>query len=216
MSGKEKNGEEKKYTVVDRRWALDEQALVEETTEASDTAEEPVTTTETQDDGIFAERTQEADHDRDPRVEDAIRVVFGAIREQALGALGLLISKDRRTEPDMDRATAITKIFSSLADRFVGRLADIGLVETDRPEPSLEEVVAFCINVMQGQVYIRMGLIANPATGLLSKDLEQAKLGVDFCDALMEQVRPFLSAAVSKQIEGAVADMKLNFVNQCR
>jgi len=215
MSGKEKNEEQKKYTVVDRRWALDEQAPAEETTEARDGAEE-LKADESQSAETFDEETQEAGPGREPRIEDAIRVVFGAIREQALGALGLLISKDRRTQPDIDRATTITKIFSSLADRFAGRLADIGLVETDRPEPSLEEVVAFCINVMQGQIYIRLGLIANPATGLLAKDLEQAKLGVDFCDALLEQVRPILNPSVTKQIEGAVADMKLNFVNQSK
>ncbi len=205
----DKGEEKKKYQVVDRRHNYDEEAPAE-----PEPAQEPAEASA--DEAELEEQFDEAGEEprRELRIEDAMRLALSAVREQALFALGLLISKQRRAEPDMDRAMKVSKIFSQLADKFSANLEDAGLMESDRPEPSLDEIAAFCFNLLQGQVFVYMGLIANPATGLISKDLAQAKLGIDFCTALLEAVRPELNPNVAKQIEGALADMQINFVQQ--
>lgn len=205
----DKSEEKKKYQVVDKRYNYDEEAPAE-----PEPAQEPAEASA--DEAELEEQFDEAGEEprRELRIEDAMRLALSAVREQALFALGLLISKQRRAEPDMDRAMKVSKIFSQLADKFSANLEDAGLMESDRPEPSLDEIAAFCFNLLQGQVFVYMGLIANPATGLISKDLAQAKLGIDFCTALLEAVRPELNPNVAKQIEGALADMQINFVQQ--
>ncbi|MFA6451297.1 MAG: DUF1844 domain-containing protein [bacterium] len=211
----QKNDEKKKYTVVDKRWADDEAVPAEETAAAEQPAPQVAEAQDTPEPGSVepgAQDEEEAGERREMRIEDAIRVALGAVREQALFALGLLIAKNRRPEPDAERALKVAKIFNAMADRFVGPLTDIGLSEGERPEPSLEEIVVFCINLMQGQIFMFLGLIANPASGLITKDLKQAKLGIDFCVALFELTRADLSPAVAPQIEAALADLQINFV----
>ena len=221
MADQKNENEKKKYTVVDKRWADDEAAPAAEASPAkTEPAPRPAAQSqpvEAEPEGDFdmggAEEGEEGGR-REVRIEDAIRVALGAVRDQALFALGLLISKTRRSEPDMDQALKITKLFSALADRFGGPLMDAGLSEGDRPEPSLDEIIVFCLNLMQGQVFMYLGLIANPATGLITKDLIQAKLGIDFCVALYEQMKTEINPAVAKQVETMLADLQINYVQQ--
>jgi len=221
MADQKNEGEKKKYAIVDKRWSDDDAAPAAEAA-AAETEPAPKPAAESQADaaepgaGFESGDAEEGEEGarREVRIEDAIRVALGAVREQALFALGLLLSKTRRTEPDMDQALKVTKLFSALAEKFAAPLLDAGLSEGDRPEPSLEEIVIFCLNLMQGQVFMYLGLIANPATSLITKDLKQAKLGIDFCVALFEQTRGDINPAVAKQIEPMLADLQINYVQQ--
>ena len=208
MADQKNEDEKKKYSVVDRRWKEGGDEAADDTG-AAEAAEESATAP-----GGGSNGVEEEDYgpQREPRIEDAIRFSLNAIREQVFFALGLLISGSRRSEPDIDRALRITKLFSSLADRFAGPLTDVGLNEVERKDPTLEDILDFCFNVMQGQIFVRLGLIANPATGLITKDPDQAKLGVDFCAALLEQARPLLNPAAAKKLEGLLADLQINYV----
>jgi len=145
-------------------------------------------------------------------IEDAIRYSLNVIREQVFFALGLVISGNRATEPDFERTRQVVEIFSKLTDRFAGQLASQSPEESESRLPSLEDSIVFCFNLIQSQVFMYLGLIADPATGQVRKDIEQAKTGVDFAAAMLEAVRPVTAPSTLRLLEGLVADLKINFV----
>ena len=59
-----------------------------------------------------------------------------------------------------------------------------------------------------------LGLVPHPSTGLIAKDLDQARLGVDFCTALLDNIRLIVDKSLVRQFEGVVADLQINFVSQ--
>ncbi|HOX28077.1 MAG TPA: DUF1844 domain-containing protein [bacterium] len=193
-----------KYKVVDKRgvFADDEPAAAEEKSENAEAAPD-------------MEQDQGAPKD-EPRIEDAIRIAIGSIREQAFFSLGLIMSKNRRREPDIDKTLKIVGMFSKLSDKFSDRISGGAYSEADQPEPEIEDIVKFCFNILQGQVFVRMGLIANPVSGQITKDLAQAKLGIDFCSTLIDAVEGSVDGDLIRQLRAAVSEMQINFVNQSK
>lgn len=213
MDSDKQNDSEKQYRVVDRRGKYaDDQTQDKEPSEASadpddsEPADAGGQSSQGEADGTAAGGSPE------PRIEDAIRYSLNVIREQVFYALGLIISKERAVEPDMDRVGEITRIFLSLADRFAGLLSSGETSEANRPAPSLEDTLNFCFNLIQGQVLMYLGLIPNPVTGQAGKDRVQAKMGVDFCAALLEAARPLIEPEKVRRFEGYVAELKMAYV----
>jgi hypothetical protein len=206
MNDEKRQDEDRRYRVVDRRgkFADDEPAAGPEKNMGREEAAPPP-----RDDS----RNDEApENTPEPKIEDAIKYSLGIIREQVLFALGLIMSKNRISEPDYDRVKEVVRIFSDIAGRFADPVFSSGADEAMQPPPSLSDAVAFCFNLIQGQTYMHLGLIANPVTGEAKKDIAQAKVGVDFCDAILESARPALDPDTARKLGAMVADLKINFV----
>lgn len=93
-------------------------------------------------------------------------------------------------------------------------------------EPSLEEEVAGLppidvhtllksfIGMLGAQAWQYMGLVKNPATGNVEKDMAQAKAAIDAVAALAAQLEGKISAAESEELRGMISDLRINFVRQ--
>ena len=215
MDEQGKTTEKKKYSVVDKRFDIDEiePADAPPPPPAPPAAEQAPPEPEAAADAGDAAQGEDDRQERDYRIEDAVRLALGTIREQALFALGLIIKKNRSPKQNMDKIARITKIFNELSDKFADVLAAEGAAEPDQPEPTIQEVVIFIFNMLNGQVMMHLGLIPNPVTNLSVRDLSQAKLGIDFCAALLEAARSEVDPALAKQLEAVISEMRMAFVN---
>jgi len=61
---------------------------------------------------------------------------------------------------------------------------------------------------------IDMGLIANPATRLVAKDLPQARLAINCVAALIEHLSPLAPPAERDALQQMVTELRLHFVRQ--
>ena len=72
----------------------------------------------------------------------------------------------------------------------------------------------WCIGLLSAQAWQWLGLTADPASGAVNKDLDQAQLCIDSVAALVEKLAPKVEPAERRELETLVSNLRLNFVNQ--
>jgi hypothetical protein len=88
--------------------------------------------------------------------------------------------------------------------------------ETPPPETDLtiSDLVRIFILELQTRALIHMGLVPNPATRLVAKDLSQARLAINSMAALIEQLSPLATATERDELQQLLASLRLHFVRQ--
>jgi len=71
----------------------------------------------------------------------------------------------------------------------------------------------FC-GLLASRAWVDMGLLAHPVEGKVSRDLEGARLAIDALNALLGVLRGRVDPAETREMERALADLRLNFVKQ--
>lgn len=80
--------------------------------------------------------------------------------------------------------------------------------------PSVQDRILMCIEILHQGAWIAMGLIANPVTGKIERDLAQARMAIDSVAFLAEKVEGDLDEATRREIKRVVSDLQMNFVRQ--
>lgn len=78
-------------------------------------------------------------------------------------------------------------------------------------------LVAYVIGLIASDAWQRLGLIPDPATGKVVKDLKQARFAIDSVAALvdvMDRSDIGLPVELRRDLQRALADLRLNFVEQ--
>ncbi len=78
----------------------------------------------------------------------------------------------------------------------------------------VEDLVRVFIAELHARAWIHMGLVVNPATNLVAKDLAQARLAIDCIGGLVEQIAPAAAKPERDEMERMLADLRINFVGQ--
>jgi hypothetical protein len=89
--------------------------------------------------------------------------------------------------------------------------------ETERAEPL--DVYSLCkwfITMLSGNAFVWMGLVKNPGTGRVEKDLAQAKIAIDLCEHLAKHVQDKVDADEKQRLDNLLSDLRINFVNQSK
>ena len=81
---------------------------------------------------------------------------------------------------------------------------------------TLQDLVRFFIAELHARAWVHMGLVVDPVTKQLGKDLPQAQLAIDCVASLIERLTPFLEHAERDHLEGMLADLRINYVRQSR
>jgi len=88
----------------------------------------------------------------------------------------------------------------------------------ERPETAepldTKGLLQWCISLFAANAWQAMGLIANPTTKKVERNLDDARLAIDTAAALADQLRPRLPEAERRQLENLLSDLRLNFVQQ--
>ena len=69
------------------------------------------------------------------------------------------------------------------------------------------------LGVILNFAYINMGLVANPANGLVTQDLAKAKLAIDTFEFLVDKLKGQFKPQEEAELTRLMKDLKLNFMN---
>lgn len=75
-------------------------------------------------------------------------------------------------------------------------------------------LLRWCVSLLAANAWQGMGLVPNPATQKVERNLDDARLAIDAVAALADQLRPRLPDAERRQLETLLTDLRLNFVQQ--
>src|SRR4051812_18834854 len=62
----------------------------------------------------------------------------------------------------------------------------------------------------------QLGKIPNPSTNKIDKDLDQAKMSIDFLRMLLEKTKGNLKPKENELLTNTVADLELNFADEAK
>lgn len=78
----------------------------------------------------------------------------------------------------------------------------------------IRDLALIFIAELQTRALMHLGLVPNPQTRLVAKDLPQAQLAIDCMAALIEQVSPTAGPGEHGQLRQILADLRLTFVRE--
>lgn len=79
---------------------------------------------------------------------------------------------------------------------------------------SAAALITTCLSLLAARAWEAMGLVPNPRTKQIERNLDDAQLAIDAAAALAEVVRPRVTDAERREIETLVANLRINFVEQ--
>lgn len=82
------------------------------------------------------------------------------------------------------------------------------------PRLNVRDRLLMCIDILNQGAWISLGLISDPTTGNLEKDLIQAKNAIDSVAFLANKVELELDEETRRELRNLVRDLHLNFVEQ--
>ncbi len=77
----------------------------------------------------------------------------------------------------------------------------------------IEGFIQYNLSVIAQFAYLYMGLVVNPSTGLLARDLTRAKLCIDVFEFLIDKIKEMLPVPEREELNRFASDLKLNFIN---
>jgi hypothetical protein len=84
--------------------------------------------------------------------------------------------------------------------------------------PNVYDVLQYCVKVLAGDAWQKMGLLADMRTGVAHADLSQAKVAIDAVGDLLTRIDAAPDTAVTtaerREMRNLLNDLRLNFVNQ--
>jgi len=83
-----------------------------------------------------------------------------------------------------------------------------------QPLPDATTLVTTCLSLLAAKAWEALGLVPDPATQKIERQLDEAQLAIDAAAALAELVRPRVSERERREIETLVTNLRLNFVEQ--
>lgn len=78
----------------------------------------------------------------------------------------------------------------------------------------LTTLFVWFIGILNGKAWEHLGLLMNPETKEIKKDLKKAKISIDSVEFLYNQIKEELEVADRKQIEDILANLQLNYVEK--
>jgi len=82
------------------------------------------------------------------------------------------------------------------------------------PKLGLSERLLMSIDILHQQAWISMGLVADPSTGEIDRDLDQARIAIDSAAFLAGKLEGYVPADTLREVKRVVSDMQVNFVRQ--
>jgi len=83
-------------------------------------------------------------------------------------------------------------------------------------EPDLPVLFVWFISMLSGKAWEYLGLIMNPETKEINKDLKKAKIAIDTVAFLYNQIKDDLNPEDFKRIENLLANLRMNYVEKLK
>lgn len=105
---------------------------------------------------------------------------------------------------------------NAYADAMPGMDEEMGDMGGDASLPDVYSVLALFLGELRNLAWLRMGLVANPATGQVERDLSQAKIAIDTVAFLAQQLESVVAPEERLPLRALVSDLQVNFVEQTK
>jgi len=83
-------------------------------------------------------------------------------------------------------------------------------------EPDLPVLFVWFTSMLSGKAWEYLGLIMNPETKEINKDLKKAKIAIDTIVFLHDQIKDDLNSEDFKRIESLLANLRMNYVEKLK
>ncbi|MBU1291209.1 DUF1844 domain-containing protein [bacterium] len=83
-------------------------------------------------------------------------------------------------------------------------------------EPDLPVLFVWFISMLSAKAWEYLGLIMNPETKEINKDLKKAKITIDTVAFLYNQIKDDLNPEDFKRIENLLANLRMNYVEKLK
>ncbi|MBA7499801.1 hypothetical protein ES704_02548 [subsurface metagenome] len=83
-------------------------------------------------------------------------------------------------------------------------------------EPDLPVLFVWFISMLSGKAWEYLGLIMNPETKEINKDLKKAKIAIDTVVFLYDQIKDDLNPEDFKRIDNLLANLRMNYVEKLK
>ncbi|MEN3190366.1 MAG: DUF1844 domain-containing protein [Atribacterota bacterium] len=83
-------------------------------------------------------------------------------------------------------------------------------------ELDLTTLFVWFISMLSGKAWEYLGLIMNPETKKLNKDLKKAKIAIDTIAFLFDQIKDALNKEDFNRIESLLANLRMNYVEKLK
>lgn len=83
-------------------------------------------------------------------------------------------------------------------------------------EPDLPTLFIWFISMLSGKAWEYLGLIMNPETKKINKDLKKAKIAIDTIAFLFDQIKDVLNKENFNRIENLLANLRMNYVEKLK
>ena len=82
--------------------------------------------------------------------------------------------------------------------------------------PDVYSILALFMGELRNLAWLRMGLVANPGTGEIERDLPQAKIAIDTVGYLAMQLEAVVAPDERLPLKAMVSDLQVNFLEQSK
>jgi hypothetical protein len=77
-----------------------------------------------------------------------------------------------------------------------------------------KDILIWCLGLLAAKAWEGMGLVPNPGSGKVAKDLDGARLAIDAYAAVFVLVREGIDASPRREMETLLTNLRLNFVEK--
>jgi hypothetical protein len=92
--------------------------------------------------------------------------------------------------------------------------AENGSETTPQPSMDVWGVLQYCFILLHSQAWQAMGLVPDPASRTIKRDLDQARVAIDTASYIVTQLEPKLESKEQRNLRAMLSDLQINFVNQ--
>jgi len=124
-------------------------------------------------------------------------------------------ARDKKTEKDEERKEKKTQKDEKEGIKEKAKKEEKKQEEGFK-EPDLPVLFVWFISMLSGKTWEYLGLIMNPETKEINKDLKKAKIAIDTVAFLYDQIKDDLNPEDFKRIENLLANLRMNYVEKLK
>jgi hypothetical protein len=84
------------------------------------------------------------------------------------------------------------------------------------PKLAVSDILRMTVGMLNEKAWIHMGLIPDPLSGQIERDLTEARLAIDALADLAKHLEPHTEGAEKRELQVMVSNLRINFVQQSR
>ena len=84
------------------------------------------------------------------------------------------------------------------------------------PRLGVSDILRMTVGMLNEKAWIHMGLIPDPLSGQIDRDLAEARMAIDALADLAKHLEPHTEGAEKRDLQVMVSNLRINFVQQSR